>query len=293
MRILILGVSGMLGSTMFQVMSQASQFEVYGTARSFKIKKYFHNEPAERIITDVDLGYPDTIVDLFAKVRPNAVINCIGLVKQLSHSNSTLFALPINSLLPHKLAKYCELIGSRLIHISTDCVFSGLKGNYKEDDEPDAQDLYGRSKLLGEVYYPHTVTLRTSIIGHELNSSHSLIGWFISQRSGIKGYRHAIFSGLPTCELSKIIRDIVLLKPELSGLYHVAAKPISKYDLLNLVNLEYNKGLEIYPDDNIKIDRSLDGSRFHKATGYIAPTWPHMIAQMRTTFREGNENVFK
>ena len=151
---------------------------------------------------------------------------------------------------------------------------------------PDARDLYGRSKLLGEVDYPDAVTLRTSIIGHELNSAHGLIGWFLAQQGGVKGYTHAIFSGLPTYELARVILNRVLPRPDLHGLYHVAAQPISKYDLLQLVNQEYGKGLQIEPDDRVVVDRSLDPSRFREATGYVAPTWPKLVTRMLVEQKE-------
>lgn len=281
MRILVLGVSGMLGNAMLRMMVQGGRHEVFGSARPASVKRFFASEMADNIITGVDVENIDTLARLFSQVRPEVVINCIGLVKQLAEADDPLSALPINALLPHRLARLCELVDARLVHISTDCVFSGRKGNYLETDEADAQDLYGRSKLIGEVDYPHAVTLRTSIIGHELYSAHSLIGWFLAQQGNVKGFTHAIFSGLPTCELARVIRDKVLPRTDLHGLYHVAAQPISKYDLLEIVNLEYGKGLKIEPDCNLKIDRSLNASRFREVTGYVAPAWPDLIAQMR------------
>jgi dTDP-4-dehydrorhamnose reductase len=214
-------------------------------------------------------------------VRPSVVVNCIGLVKQLAQADDPLSALPINALLPHRLARLCGLVGARFVHISTDCVFNGRKGSYLESDPSDAEDLYGRSKYLGEVAYPHSITLRTSIIGHELSSAHGLVGWFLAQEGTVKGYRKAIFSGLPTVELSRIVRDVVLPQPELSGLYHVAAEPIAKYDLLQLVRDAYGKTIAIEPDDGVSIDRSLNAERFRKATGYVAPPWPELVERMR------------
>jgi dTDP-4-dehydrorhamnose reductase len=281
MRILILGASGMLGNAMFRMMGQGGHHEVFGSARSASVKRFFASEMADNIITGVDVENTDALVRLFSHVRPEVVINCIGLVKQLAEADDPLSALPINALLPHRLARLCELVCARLVHISTDCVFSGCKGNYLETDEADAQDLYGRSKLIGEVDYPHAVTLRTSIIGHEINSSHGLISWFLSQQGSIKGFTSAIFSGLPTCELAELIHDRVLINKDLHGLYHVGAQPISKYDLLHLVNREYDKKLVIEPDGNLKIDRSLNVSRFREVTGYVAPAWPDLIAKMR------------
>lgn len=281
MKILVLGASGMLGNAIFRVMIHGGHHEVFGSARSASVKKFFADKLAGNIITGIDVENSDSLAGLFSDVRPDVVINCIGLVKQLAKANDPLNALPINALLPHRLARLCELVRARLVHISTDCVFSGRKGDYLETDEADAQDLYGRSKLIGEVEYPHTVTLRTSIIGHELNSTHGLIGWFLAQQGPVKGFTNAIFSGLPTCELARVIRDQVLQHKNLRGLYHVAAQPISKHDLLEIVNQEYDKGLKIEPDDRLKIDRSLNASRFREATGYLAPTWPDLIAQMR------------
>ena len=214
-------------------------------------------------------------------MRPDVVINCIGLVKQIAAVNDPILALSINSILPHRLARLCDLASARLIHVSTDCVFSGGKGGYVESDPPDALDLYGRSKLLGEVAYPHAITLRTSIIGRELNGSHGLIGWFLAQQGAVSGYTRAVFSGLPTCELARVVRDFVLPQPELHGVYHVVAEPISKYALLQLVNGAYGKHLEITPDASVQIDRSLNGGRFRAATGYVAPSWPELVEQMR------------
>jgi dTDP-4-dehydrorhamnose reductase len=166
------------------------------------------------------------------------------------------------------------------VHISTDCVFSGAKGMYVESDFPDADDLYGRSKYLGEVDYPHAVTLRTSIIGHELDGARSLLCWFLAQGGSVRGFTKAVFSGLPTVELARVVRDFVLPHPELHGLYHVSAAPINKYDLLKLVAQAYGKSIEITPHDQLVIDRSLDSTRFKAATGYAPPSWPELVRTM-------------
>ncbi|MDO8298695.1 SDR family oxidoreductase [Lacisediminimonas sp.] len=281
MRILILGASGMLGNAMMRRLSVSDELEVYGSVRSASMKKYFDAAIAKRIITGLDVENADALTRAFLEVRPQVVINCIGLVKQFSEAEDPLVALPINAMLPHRLARLSALAGARFIHISTDCVFSGRKGGYRESDESDAQDVYGRSKFLGEVHYPHCVTLRTSIIGHELNSTHGLIGWFLSQKGPIKGYTRAVFSGLSTCELATVIKDFVLPARDLTGLYHVAAEPITKYDLLKLAGSEYGHAIPIEPDDRLVIDRSLDASRFNAATGYVAPPWPDLVKRMR------------
>jgi dTDP-4-dehydrorhamnose reductase len=281
MKILIIGVTGMLGNAIFRSLLNSNvNHQVVGTARSENALRLFKPEFSQHVITGVDVENHDLLIQVLAKVRPEIVINCVGLVKQLAEANNPLLAVPLNTLLPHKIADICSLIGARLIHISTDCVFSGAKGNYLESDLPDAKDLYGRSKLLGEVDYPHAITLRTSIIGHELSGNKSLIGWFLSQKNQVKGFTRAIFSGLPTVELARVVQDFVLPYPQLHGIYHIAAKPIDKYSLLKLVAQVYGKNIEIVTDDSFVIDRSLNAQKFYKMTGYIAPEWPDLIKQM-------------
>lgn len=280
MRVIVFGVSGMLGSAMFRALSLNSELDVFGTVRSNASVKNFPVETHGKLISHVDVDSHDSLVSVFGKIRPDIVVNCVGLVKQLSEANDPLVAVPINSLLPHRLAALCQVAGARLVHVSTDCVFSGAKGDYLESDFPDAYDLYGRTKLLGEVDYPHAITLRTSIIGHELSGARSLLSWFLSQEGQVKGFTKAIFSGLPTNELARVVRDFVIPNPELRGLYHVAAQPIDKYSLLKLVAEVYGKSIDIVPDDQLTIDRSLNADRFRLATGYVAPEWPELIKQM-------------
>jgi dTDP-4-dehydrorhamnose reductase len=272
----------MLGNAVLRVMHEKQGLEVFGTVRSGNVTHLFSKEIADTIVTGCDVGDHDALVKLFAQVRPDVVINCIGLIKQLADVDDPLITLPINAILPHRLANLCDLAGARLVHMSTDCVFSGSKGSYIESDISDATDLYGKSKYLGEVDYPHAITIRTSIVGHELQSAHGLIGWFLSQQGSCKGFRHAVFSGLPTVVLAKVIRDVVLPRTELTGVYHVAAKPISKYDLLKLVAEVYGKQIEVIPDDHLIIDRSLNAERFNLATGYIAPEWIDLIKTMHS-----------
>lgn len=282
MRILVLGASGMLGNAVLRVMDEKPGWEVFGTVRSTNLSRFFSDKISQRLITGCDVENHDALVKVFAQVRPNVVINCIGLIKQLADADDPLQAIPINSLLPHRLAGLCTLVGARLVHMSTDCVFAGLKGGYMENDPSDATDLYGKSKYLGEVNYPHAITLRTSIIGHELQSAHGLVGWFLSQEGRCRGYRKAIFSGLPTVALAQIIRDVVIPRSDLSGVYHVAAKPISKYALLKLVADVYGKSIEIEPDDQLVIDRSLNADRFMQESGYVTPSWPELIKLMHS-----------
>ena len=278
--VLIVGASGMLGNAMLRLFATSGEFSVRGTVRCARAAESLPEAFRDLLIVGTDVENFDSLSQGIALAKPDVVINCVGVVKQLAEADDPLAAIPINSLLPHRLARLCALARARLVHISTDCVFSGGKGLYLESDPPDANDLYGRSKLLGEVDYPNAVTLRTSIIGHELQGARSLVGWFLAQQGIVKGFTNAIFSGLPTVELARIVRDHVLSNPELHGLYHVAAQPITKYDLLRLVASTYGKDIQIVPDESLRIDRSLNGNRFNQATGYSPAAWPDLIHAM-------------
>lgn len=279
-KVLVIGASGMLGNAVLRFFAQSTGFEVTGSARSQGLLKRLPAELHGRILSGVDVENFDSLALLFERARPQVVVNCVGLVKQLAEADDPLAAIPINALLPHRLARLCAVAGARLIHVSTDCVFAGTRGLYREADRPDATDLYGRSKLMGEVDYPHAITLRTSIIGHELDSAHGLVGWFLAQQGAVRGFTRAVFSGLPTVELARVMRDQVIPHPELHGLYHVSADPIAKFDLLTLVAAAYGRQIAITPDEKLVIDRSLDSARFRQATGYAAPAWPELVRRM-------------
>ena len=286
-RVLVLGVTGMLGHTLFRRLSSSGGLDVYGTARgAANLGRWFEAAQMKKIITGVDAGDFDTVVEAFAKVKPEIVINCIGIIKQLPEAEDPLLALPVNALLPHRIARLCAAVGARMIHISTDCVFSGKKGGYTEDDPLDAADLYGRSKYLGEVAYPHCLTLRTSIIGHELKGKLALVEWFLSQEGTVRGYTEAIYSGFPTIVLSEIIDEYVIPNPALHGLYHLSSERIAKYDLLKLVAEKYGKRINIEPYGGVCEDRSLDSSRFREASGYRPPPWPDLVERMHRHFLE-------
>jgi dTDP-4-dehydrorhamnose reductase len=280
MNVLVIGITGMLGSTAFSVLSERSQLRVFGTVRGSGALKHVSPDLLPNIIEGVDVDQYDSLVRAFAESQPNVVVNCVGLVKQLSTAGNPLFALPLNSLLPHRLALLCRATGARLIHISTDCVFSGSRGNYLESDQPDATDLYGVSKAIGEVVSDNAITLRTSIIGHELHGERSLLNWFLAQHGTVKGFTKAVFSGLPTLELSRIIRDLVIPNSSLSGLYHVASSPINKFDLLELIADRYSKKIVIEPSEELVIDRSLNAEKFLQATGYSPPPWHELVNAM-------------
>lgn len=280
MKILILGGSGMLGHRLW--INLRKEHEVWVTVRGD------HNPfpdvvefPQEFIRYRVDGMMFDEVTRALASIQPDLVINCIGLIKQMGHlARDPLFSISLNTLLPHRVSLICRAAKIRMIHISSDCVFSGRKGNYSESDQSDAEDLYGRTKFLGELHYPHTITLRTSIIGQELKTHLGLIEWFLAQTGTIKGFQKAIFTGFTTDELARIIMQYVIPTPQLSGLYQVSSAPISKYDLLSLAREAYHKDITILPEQDFFCDRSLDSTRFRQITSYQPPAWPEMLAEM-------------
>lgn len=280
MRMLILGASGMLGNTLLRYFSVKREFQVSAAVRSEDSLRAVAGSKNYSLIAGIDAKNTDDLGRVFDEVQPDVVLNCVGVVKQLAAAEDALVSIPLNSLLPHRLASLCAASGSRLVLFSTDCVFSGKKGSYIESDVPVATDLYGRSKLLGEVDYPHVITLRTSLIGHELNGARSLVNWFLAQEGSVRGFTKAIFSGLPTVEIARVIEEYVLPYAELHGVYHLSVDSISKYDLLSIIKDVYGKKIEIIRDDSLVIDRSLDSSRFRQATGFVPKPWPNLVKAM-------------
>lgn len=280
MKILILGATGMLGHKLMQKLSQ--KFELFGSVRG-SAKKYtehplLHNM---RLLGDITVENFDSIYHAINDTRPAVVINCIGILKQNASAKNPMSSILVNAYFPHQLANICRNACIRLIHISTDCVFSGCRGNYVENDFPDAEDLYGRTKILGEIDQEGSLTLRTSIIGRELETTHGLIEWFLSQEGKtIKGYKRAIFSGFTTQAFAEIIEKIIIEHKDLQGILHVASEPISKFDLLSLVNQIYGLKIQIEPDNEVVCNRSLDASRFNRTTGFTPSSWSDMIEQM-------------
>jgi len=283
--ILILGATGMLGHTLLAFFSRREDINVHATVRSIDgLSALLPQHLLARLRAGVDADNFDSVAGVLAAVKPDVVINCIGIVKQLPEAADPIASIAINALFPHRLANECGRINARLIHISTDCVFSGNKGGYAENDFPDCGDLYGRTKLLGEVAGPGCVTLRTSIIGHELNSKYGLIEWFLSQKGKVRGFAHAIYTGFPTSEMAHIIGEHVIPNKDLNGLYHVSSDRISKYDLLRLVAERYGKQIKIERHEEFYCDRSLDSSRFRNITGYRPPPWREMVDKMYQHF---------
>lgn len=281
-KILVLGASGMLGFTAFTALQETMNYEVFGTIRNDALLAYFPEKLRDKVIPNVDILNNNHLFVVLNRIRPQVIINCIGIIKQRHEASDPLQILPVNALFPHQLMKLADLCNARVIHISTDCVFKGDKGNYSENDVADAIDLYGKSKYIGELIdNKNAITLRTSIIGHELNSNQSLIDWFLTQTNSVKGYKRAFFSGLPTIELINIIKQYVIPNSNLYGVFHVSSAKIDKFSLLTLVKESYQKNIEIVEDEEFKIDRSLNSSKFFAYTGYNPPSWPNLIMKMK------------
>lgn len=276
----------MLGQTLFRVLRKSEDFTVCGTMRQ-AAAALAANGTSANVIGGISVENFTSVRDLIVAQQPDVIINCIGIVKQLDEAKYPLPSIRTNALFPHQLAEFCDAQGAKLIHFSTDCVFSGEKGNYRESDEPDPVDLYGRTKWLGEVASGNALTLRTSIIGHGVVPNRSLIDWFLAQHSEVGGYSRAIYSGLPTVEVATLLRDVVLRQPELKGLYHVASQPISKLELLHLVRSAYGLETPIKDNPDFVIDRSLDASRFNQATGYKPPPWRVLVERMHADWSRG------
>ena len=270
----------MLGHKLFQLWK--SKFDVFTTLRSaFESYEKFHIFDKDKIFENVEAENYEKICEIIKKKQPDVIVNAIGIIKQVNTAKNVIKTLTINSIFPHQLSEIAAEVNARLICISTDCVFSGEKGNYKEDDIPDAFDLYGKSKNLGEVIDKNCLTIRTSIIGRELQTSHSLVEWFLSNAGKkVKGYKNAVFSGFPTIVLADILAELIINHKDLNGLYHVSSEPINKFDLLELVKKAYQIPVEIESSEEFKIDRSLNSAKFRDETGFKPMRWEEMIKMM-------------
>jgi dTDP-4-dehydrorhamnose reductase len=282
-RILVLGGTGMLGHKMFQRLRKRFP-ETYCTIRGslddYPIRNIdiFHSG---HVLEHCDFTDLTELERFLADRRHGVVVNCVGMIKHRPASKDAVTSILTNALLPHQLSEICRRWDARLIHFSTDCVFSGNRGCYREDDITDATDLYGRTKSLGEVISGNALTLRTSIIGRELIHSQSLLEWFLTQNhQRVSGFRRALFSGLTTNRLADLVGDLVERHPNLCGLYQVASQTISKFDLLCLLRDAYELEIEIFPDDEFFCDRSLRGDKFEAVTGYVSPHWRDLTAQL-------------
>lgn len=280
MKILVLGGDGMLGHAVFRTLRDSHQVHVTlrKPVEAYRTTGLFTADNAFGAVDVADLPLLEQTV---LTAAPDVVVNCVGIVKQRPDAKSAIPSIEINSLLPHRLRALCASRGARLIHFSTDCVFSGRTGAYQESDTPDPPDLYGQTKLVGEVHDAPGLTLRTSIIGLELSRGTGLVEWFLAQRGEIRGFRRAIYSGLTTTALARLVRDLIERHPGLHGVWHVASAPITKYDLLvRLSRLLGRVDITIVPDDAFVCDRSLRADRFAGATGYAPPEWDEMLKEL-------------
>ena len=280
MKVLILGSAGMLGHKLYQVLTPI--FDVTGTIRGTynDISSYGFFEQSQ-IVPNVDALEISRVEKVIEETSPDVLINSIGIVKALEEKAGMLLNIWLNSLLPHQLYQICQAKGIRLIHISTDCVFSGGKGNYQEDDPSDAEDIYGKTKYLGEVNGAGALTIRTSLIGRELANTNNLLEWFLTNQGGrVQGFTNAIFSGFPTIHLSRIIADIITEHQNLSGVYHISSEPISKFKLLTLIKKAMKLNIEIEEHPDFHCDRSLDSTLYRKETGFTPPSWEKMVDEL-------------
>lgn len=284
-RVLILGCTGMIGHTLFTKLSERDTIDIFGTCReSLGLREWFGPDLMIKIRSGVDSNNIDSIVGAMVSTEPDVVVNCLGMIKQLPLDENPQDVIATNALLPHRVAMVCNIAGVRMIHLSTDCVFRGDKGNYIETDVADATDLYGRTKYLGEVSSPNCLTLRMSTVGHELRGNRGLLEWFLAQDKQVRGYKNMLFSGISTIEVARVIDEYVLPNAQLTGIYHVSSSAISKYDFLKAIAEKYQKKIMIEPDESVMIDRTLDSSRFRSVTGYQPPTWEKMIDDMYWDF---------
>lgn len=284
MKVLILGGDGMLGHQVARQLRDS--YEVVATIRKPPTRSVSGALAGCKVITGLDARVPDVATTLLLDERPRVVINAVGIVKQREAVADPLESIAVNSLFPHRLASSCRLAGARLIHISTDCVFSGKRGDYTETDIPDPVDLYGRSKLLGEVTGTGCLTIRTSIIGLELAHYSGLIEWFLRQKDGVCGYRRALWNGLTTMELARVLDRVIRDGGELHGVWHVSAEPISKYHLLAEFARRLERPVSIEPSDEEVVDRTLNSELFRATVPYAPPGWGEMLSELASAVHD-------
>jgi len=290
MKFLILGVNGMLGHSIFSYLKQKNE-DVHGLMRaSSEIKELNFFRENIHFIESIHNNHS---ADLIFKINPDYIINCVGVIKQNILSHDKHQSLLTNAILPHELARIASDISATLIHFSTDCIFSGSKGNYLDNDHPDCSDVYGMSKFLGEVDHKTHLTFRTSMIGHELNTKSSLLEWFLSQEDSVEGYTQAIFSGFPTCVIAEILYKKIIGNPIPGGIYNLAADPIDKFTLLSKIANTYGKKISILPKQTPRIDRSLIGNKLQKLIDYQPPSWDELVEFMYLDFKNNPIYDFK
>jgi len=283
MKIVVLGATGMLGHKMLQILSRRFDTVVGFAYEDVSKPPYDRVELFQGVemVAGVNAADFQTLEKTLAVVRPDCIVNCIGIIKQRETASAYIPCIELNALLPHKLAAFAQKWGGRVIHFSTDCVFDGNRGGYTEEDFSNAEDLYGKSKFLGEVAGENALTLRTSIIGRELTSHKSLLDWGLSQNGKtVKGFKNVIYSGVTTNQIAEVVAMVIEKFPTLSGLYQVVADPISKHDLLGLIRDAFSLDMKIMPETETVSDRSMKGDKLKAATGYVSPPWPELMANL-------------
>ena len=285
MRVLIIGGDGMLGHALLAGLSPSHEVAVT-LRRDLAAYPRLGLFDAGNAYGGVDVRNPDRVLEAVAHHRPQAIVNAAGIVKQRPESGLSIPSIEVNGLFPHRLAVMARAAGARLVHISTDCVFSGERGAYQESDLPDPVDLYGRTKLLGEVDEEGSITLRTSMIGLELSNRLGLVEWALAQPGPIPGYRKVLYSGLTTMELTRVVDEVLDHHPDLHGIWHVASEPISKFDLLSDLFRRLGRSVEVRPDDRVVSNRTMRGDAFEKATGYRVMSWDDMLDELATKIRQ-------
>jgi len=290
MRILICGVSGMIGHKLWQDLSN-SDHEVFGTLHGGREPYARYALFDKRVTENFEAEDFDGVTGLLNRLRPAVILNCIGITKRKTESKDVAKMFMINARFPHHLALWAGRNGARVIHFSTDCVFDGADGNYGERSVVTAPDLYGQTKYFGELDYDHCLTIRTSMIGRELASYTELLEWFLAQRGKrITGYKKAVYSGLTTLTMTGVIRRLILEYPQLCGKYQIAGPVITKYDLLTLARDAFALDVEIIPDETFQCDRTMQAHRFAQATGITIPSWPEMLEALaadRRLYQDG------
>jgi len=275
-RVLILGANGLIGSSLFKYFRMKDNLNVFGTVR------ILNSTFDESIIGGVDFLNTEESLNVISEIAPSVLINCVGITKHSINYKKITEVSFINSIFPHLLSDFSKVQNFKLIHISSDCVFSGERGNYSELDYPDSNDLYGKSKFLGELDGRNgSITIRTSTIGHEKLTKYGLLEWFLSQNTSCKGFSKAFFSGLTTLELADIIYKYFIFDDSVYGLYNLAGPKINKFDLLKIIARVYLKDIEIQKDQTFCIDRSLNANKFNNKFGYFSKNWDLMIKEMK------------
>ncbi len=296
MRILILGGTGILGHQLYKHMS--SHFpDTFATIRQSRTKYQLSNITDEsKIIECVDVTEFHILTGIMNSVKPDVILNCTGFTKRRKDVNEVINSIKLNALFPHLLAEWGRNNSVRVINFSTDCVFDGMTGNYSDVSPTNAVDLYGKTKAIGEIRGENALTLRSSFIGTELENGTELLEWFLGQTGGtVRGFKNAIYSGLTTLELSRVIEKIIIHYPGANGIYNVSSDPISKYELLLLIRDKMHLNVEVLPDENVICDRSLNSSKFRQEFNYVPPRWELMIDELARSIyskKEKNERNF-